>query len=165
MDGASDAKSGPPAPPVLQPTPKGTPSLSYGPPSPLKEVIAVDELSNYFDNTHLTSNTRSPPSLKSTPSTSCCDPSRLIEVVSQEDLPKLSSSSSDETMAIPTSRRVHRGSNPPPLIKVPMDYNEYGELVPVTSLSRHPTADELNVTQLLRVIKKRFHHEVSALSF
>lgn len=160
-DGASDPKPLQPTPPVLQPSSKSVPSLSCGPASPLKEVIAVDEFSTYFDNTHLSSVTKSPPSLKSS-STSCGDPSRLIEVVCQEELPKLSSKGSDETLAAPTGPRGHRRSNPPPLIKVPMDYNEYGELVPVSSLSRHPTADELNVTQLLRVIKKRFHHEVGA---
>lgn len=165
MDGTSDEKPHPLQPPVLQPLQRAATSSSYEPSSPLKEVVGVDELSNYFDNAPLTSTTKSPPSLKSTPSTSHCGPSRLIEVVSQEDLTKLSSSSSDEAMAISSNPRGHRDSDPAPLIKVPMDYNEYGELVPVTSLSRHPTTDELNVTHLLRVIKKRFHHEVSAFAF
>ena len=42
-----------------------------------------------------------------------------------------------------------------------MVYNEYGELVEEDSLRQNLKTENLNVTQLLRVIKKGYHHDVS----
>ncbi|PVH76804.1 hypothetical protein DL98DRAFT_639812 [Cadophora sp. DSE1049] len=41
-----------------------------------------------------------------------------------------------------------------------MVYNEYGELVEEKDLNVRPKSDELDVKQLLRVIKKAYHHEL-----
>jgi hypothetical protein len=44
-----------------------------------------------------------------------------------------------------------------------MVYNEYGELVDAQSVLNPPKSNDMTVTQTLRVIKKGFHHDVSAL--
>jgi hypothetical protein len=48
-------------------------------------------------------------------------------------------------------------------VKVPMRYNEYGELVPASTIDENPVSEDLTVTQLLRVIKKAYHHDVSPI--
>ncbi|CZT46469.1 uncharacterized protein RSE6_06897 [Rhynchosporium secalis] len=46
------------------------------------------------------------------------------------------------------------------LVTVKMVYNEYGELVEERDMLMRPKSDELSVKQLLRVIKKAYHHEL-----
>jgi hypothetical protein len=53
------------------------------------------------------------------------------------------------------------GSRTEGLIDPKMVYNEYGELVEESSLDHSPESTDLSVTQLLRVIKKGYHHDVS----
>jgi hypothetical protein len=45
-------------------------------------------------------------------------------------------------------------------MKIPLAYNQYGELVNVEQLMRPPASTELNVTQTLRLIYKAYHREV-----
>jgi hypothetical protein len=47
------------------------------------------------------------------------------------------------------------------LIDPQMVYNEYGELVEESRLEQSPESTDLSVTQLLRSIKKGYHHDVS----
>jgi hypothetical protein len=44
-----------------------------------------------------------------------------------------------------------------------MVYNEYGELVEESTLNQSPESTDMSVPQLLRVIKKGYHHDVSSL--
>ena len=94
-------------------------------------------------------------------SSSCGSSSPLIEVVTPDKLRKYTTNAlrPPPTMSKQLVRRD--GSKPRSLVKVAMAYDEYGELVEESKLRHHPTPDELSVTQLLRVIKKKFHHEVS----
>jgi hypothetical protein len=41
-----------------------------------------------------------------------------------------------------------------------MVYNEYGELVDERTLKHRPSPSELSVVQILRVIRKAYHHQV-----
>ena len=43
---------------------------------------------------------------------------------------------------------------------ISMVYNEYGELVDRESLNRAPIASELTTTEILRILKKAYHHHV-----
>jgi hypothetical protein len=97
-------------------------------------------------------------------SSSCGSSSPLIEVVTPDKLRKYTTNAlrPPPTMSKQLVRRD--GSKPRSLVKVAMAYDEYGELVEESKLRHHPTPDELSVTQLLRVIKKKFHHEVSTPS-
>ena len=97
---------------------------------------------------------------------SCGSSSTLIAVVNSEDLP-------DKTLAVealdpepprnrsPSPRRGGSTRSSSDIAKASMVYNEYGELVSAQSLLIPPTPSELSVTQILRVIKKAYHHDVS----
>jgi hypothetical protein len=57
--------------------------------------------------------------------------------------------------------RGRNSKSKPSLVTVTMVYNEYGELVDERTLRKSPKPEDLSVTQLLRVIKKAYHHDVS----
>jgi hypothetical protein len=96
---------------------------------------------------------------------SCGSSSPLIAVVNVEDLP--------DKIFVVEPLDLSPSRNPPPspgsvekvksgtyIAVASMVYNEYGELVDAQSLLNPPTPSELNVTQILRVIKKAYYHDV-----
>jgi hypothetical protein len=93
-------------------------------------------------------------------SSSCGSSSALIEIVTPNELRKYTKKTPQPSTISKQSGRCD-GSKSRSLVKVAMAYDEYGELVEESKLRHHPTPDELSITQLLRVIKKKFHHEVS----
>lgn len=108
--------------------------------------------------------------------TSCGSTNPLIEIVEPKDLPisdeshpeRTAPSCSDSKCLAPhpiskkPSRRRSLIKDVNSLVTVKMVYNEYGELVEEKDLTVRPKSDELSVKQLLRVIKKAYHHEVCA---
>ncbi|CZR59317.1 uncharacterized protein PAC_09209 [Phialocephala subalpina] len=86
--------------------------------------------------------------------------SPLIEFVTPDKLPLKSSPPRRSRYPGPYHRRTgslgHRSTG----VKAPMVYNEYGELVPEATVNQSPTPGQLSVTQLLRVIKKAYHHDL-----
>jgi hypothetical protein len=88
----------------------------------------------------------------------CGSSSPLIKIVTIDELHNKYTA---DTPPAPANGLRRHGSKCRSIVKAPMAYNEYGELVEESTLRRHPTTDELNVTQLLRVIKKGAHHAVS----
>jgi hypothetical protein len=90
---------------------------------------------------------------------SCGSSSPLIKIVNPDE-ELLSMYIADPPQAPEASPRRHE-SKSGSIAKVPMAYNETGELVEESSFRHYPTPDELNATQLLRVIKKAAHHTVS----
>lgn len=94
-------------------------------------------------------------------SQSCVSSSPLIEILSPEELLRKNTPDTPQSPTSPSRRGRRDGSRPRYSVKVTMEYNEYGELVEESTLRHHPTPGELSVTQLLRTIRKRFHHEVS----
>jgi len=103
-----------------------------------------------------TSTEQSPHSL------SCGSASPLIEILQPDELARINTTNPPRPPRSPVKPGRRDGSRPRSLVKVSMVYNEYGELVEENKLQHHPTPDELNTTQLLRVIRKKFHHTVSA---
>jgi hypothetical protein len=90
---------------------------------------------------------------------SCCP---LIRIVSKEE--RQVNPTANGTVSLVTSEQgtiKGDGSRTEGLIDSKMVYNEYGELVEESSLKQSPESTDLSVTQLLRVIKKGYHHEVS----
>ena len=102
------------------------------------------------------STTRSPHSL------SCPSSSSLIEILTPDELLRKNNPGPPQTPTSPSKSGRRDGIKPRSFVKVAMTYNKYGELVEESKLRHHPTPDELSVTQLLRVIRKKFHHDVSA---
>jgi hypothetical protein len=49
------------------------------------------------------------------------------------------------------------------IVVVTVVYNEYGELVDERSLQQHPSTSDLTEIEILRVIRKGFHHQVRKL--
>ncbi|KAL5319974.1 hypothetical protein ACEPPN_013033 [Leptodophora sp. 'Broadleaf-Isolate-01'] len=106
--------------------------------------------------------------------TSCGSTNPLIEIVEPKDLPisdeshpeRTAPSCSDSKCLAPhpiskkPSRRRSLIKDVNSLVTVKMVYNEYGELVEEKDLTVRPKSDELSVKQLLRVIKKAYHHEL-----
>ncbi|KAH7321941.1 hypothetical protein BKA65DRAFT_568848 [Rhexocercosporidium sp. MPI-PUGE-AT-0058] len=105
--------------------------------------------------------------------TSCGSTNPLIEIVDPDDLPKTHDISPEPT----PSNSATKSPAPQPwsktpgrrrssikdvasLVTVKMVYNEYGELVEEKDLTVKQKSDELSVKQLLRVIKKAYHHEL-----
>lgn len=110
---------------------------------------------------------------------SCGSTTPLIEIVSPEELPKRAPATPPKALQPPADhplsrkrsaerRSASRGSlgrkgsvkNVAHLTTVSMVYNQYGELVEEKALLVSPKSEDLNVTQLLRVIRKGYHHEV-----
>jgi hypothetical protein len=98
---------------------------------------------------------------------SCASSTPLIEIVSPEQLvfrqtvistPPRSRSpeQASRRLGAPSASRARADT-----LKVTTVYNEYGELVNVGVAHRQPAPSELNVTQLLRLIKKAYRHEAS----
>ena len=87
----------------------------------------------------------------------CTTSSPLANVVDSDDIPERKKES-------PTRRRrCANMSDRGPCENVHkswMDYNEYGELVDVETLLNPPTVKDLSTTQILRLIKKAYHHDV-----
>ncbi|OWP02652.1 hypothetical protein B2J93_6485 [Marssonina coronariae] len=97
--------------------------------------------------------------------TSCGSMHPLIEIVAPEDLQKRPVTPSRvlaPPASHPLSKKKRRSSakSLSELTTVSMVYNEYGELVEEMEVHTSPRSDELSVTQLLRVIKKAYHHEL-----
>ena|SRR6187402_473506 len=114
---------------------------------------------------HLDAPSASDPSISAPRHVSRCGSSNpLLEIVDPENLPKKPASPPrPPTQHLLTNKRGTRHNSN--TITVSMLYNEYGELVYEKDLQHHPTPDELTVTQLLRVIKKAYHHEACAPLF
>jgi hypothetical protein len=93
-------------------------------------------------------------------SSSCGSSSALIEIVTPGELRKYTKKT-PQPSTITKQLDTRKGSKSRSLVKVAMAYDEYGELVEERKLRHHPTPDELSITQLLRMIKKKVHHEVS----
>lgn len=97
----------------------------------------------------------------------CPTSSPLVTITNADDSTKDSSTASPAPSPPPASlspnrsRRINRfgGTNPQPW----MVYNEFGELVNAQTVLNPPKADELNNTQILRLIKKAYHHDVSTV--
>ncbi len=90
---------------------------------------------------------------------SCGDSVPLIEFISPDELLNMHCKASSSKATF-----LKHPRQDPTLAKVSMVYNEYGELVREEALYRHPSSSDLNKTQLLRVIKKAYHHAVSSQS-
>jgi hypothetical protein len=103
-----------------------------------------------------TSTAQSPHSL------SCASSSPLIEILTPDELLRKTSPDPSHTPTSPSRPGRRDGSKACSFVKVSMAYNEYGELMEECKLQHHPTPDKLSVTQLLRVIRKKFHHNVNA---
>jgi hypothetical protein len=94
-------------------------------------------------------------------STSCRSLSPLIKITTKDEMSSVKKSpmvtveeiafSTTMCESIPSKRS---------LIMVEMVYNEWGELVDERSLKTPPKSEDLSSTQLLRVIKKAYHHDV-----
>ncbi|KAL2068400.1 hypothetical protein VTL71DRAFT_16498 [Oculimacula yallundae] len=104
---------------------------------------------------------------------SCGSTNPLIEIVGPEDLAHINDLVPDPVPpypvvrsppAQPTSKKPARrrssSKDIASLVTVKMVYNEYGELVEEKEMLMRPKSDELSVKQLLRVIKKAYHHEL-----
>ena len=143
--------------------------------------LTIPDLDSTFD-VHDPSAPPTPNTNTSTPvskrRTSCGSTNPLIEIVGPDDLPKRHDAQDETTAANsdpmnPASqpfsnkhtRRRSSVKDVLSLVTVKMVYNEYGELVEEKDLNVRPQSDELSVKQLLRVIKKAYHHEVSTLLF
>ncbi|KAK0099613.1 hypothetical protein ONS96_008113 [Cadophora gregata f. sp. sojae] len=105
--------------------------------------------------------------------TSCGNTNPLIEIVDPDDLPKRYDAQGEKTAANPNlmdpaaqpiskkpTRRRSSVKDVMSFVTVKMVYNEYGELVEEKDMNVRPKSDELSVKQLLRVIKKAYHHEL-----
>lgn len=90
---------------------------------------------------------------------SCGSSPALIQIVTQEELEQ--STASNPTRSEPSS------STNPPIDQDTgaMVYNEYGELVDENTLHTPQIPQDMTVTQLIRVINKAYHHDVSASSY
>ena len=94
---------------------------------------------------------------------SCCP---LIRIVSKEERQVNPTTNGTVSPVISEQGTTKRdGSRDEGLIDPKMVYNEYGELVEESSLNQSPESTDLSVTQLLRVIKKGYHHDVSNFPF
>jgi hypothetical protein len=106
-----------------------------------------------------------PPAQTSTPRGPhrlCCrSASPLIEILTPDELLRKNSPDSPPTPTSPGKPGRCDGSKPRSFVKAAMAYDEYGELVEESKLRHHPTPNELSVTQLLRAIRKKFHHQVN----
>jgi hypothetical protein len=101
--------------------------------------------------------------------TSCASSSPLIAVVDVVDLPDKifvveALDSSPSRNRPPSPRSLGKVKSGTYIAVASMVYNEYGELVDAQSLLSPPTPSELNVTQILRVIKKAHYHDVRIFS-
>ncbi|KUJ19771.1 uncharacterized protein LY89DRAFT_731026 [Mollisia scopiformis] len=96
-----------------------------------------------------------------TPRSRCGTP--LIEVIAPDQLPVRPAQTSSRKEG-PHKHHTRSDSNTikhnSSGVKVPMQYNTYGELIPQSSVNEHPISDQLTVTQLLRVIRKAYHHDL-----
>ncbi len=96
---------------------------------------------------------------------SCRSASPLIEILNPDELAHKNAPNPRRATTTPVTSPIRPGrrdgTRPRSLVKVAMAYNEYGELVEEIKLQHHPTPNELSITQLLRVIRKKFHHTVS----
>jgi len=96
---------------------------------------------------------------------SCGSASPLIEILNPDELAHKNAPNPRRAATTPVTSPIRPGrrdgTRPRSLVKVAMAYNEYGELMEEIKLQHHPTPDELSITQLLRVIRKKFHHTVS----
>lgn len=52
-------------------------------------------------------------------------------------------------------------TSPPPTVPPSMVYNEYGELVSAHAVIHPPHSKDMTTLQILRIIKKGYHHNVS----
>ncbi len=101
--------------------------------------------------------------------TSCSTPSPLIKIVNEIEFQKATSTPTrlpNNPASHPLSKKGCRSGSIKSvanLVTVSMVYNEYGELVKEKDAQVSLKSDELSVTQLLRVIKKAYHHEVCIL--
>ncbi|PMD43585.1 hypothetical protein L207DRAFT_300657 [Hyaloscypha variabilis F] len=93
---------------------------------------------------------------------SCGSASPLIEILNPDELAHKNAPNPRRAATTPVTSPIRPGrrdgTRPRSLVKVAMAYNEYGELMEEIKLQHHPTPDELSITQLLRVIRKKFHH-------
>lgn len=93
-------------------------------------------------------------------SLSCRSCPPRIEILTPEEILRGNSSDPPQTPGSPSKPGGRDENKPRVFVKVAMAYDEYGQLVEESKLRHHPTTDELNLTHKLRVIKKKFHHEV-----
>ncbi|KAI9049289.1 hypothetical protein LZ554_007135 [Drepanopeziza brunnea f. sp. 'monogermtubi'] len=106
---------------------------------------------------------------------SCGSTNPLIEIVGPDELPKRAPATPPRLPPQPSveyllSRKKQTGKRSlgkkgniqsvANLTTVSMVYNQYGELVEERELHVSPKSEDLNVTQLLRVIRKAYHHEL-----
>jgi hypothetical protein len=89
----------------------------------------------------------------------CCP---LIRIVSREER-QINPNANGAVSPVPSEQGTTKRdrSRTEGLIDHKMVYNEYGELVEENSLKQSPESTDLSITQLLRVIKKGYHHNVS----
>lgn len=95
---------------------------------------------------------------------SCVSTSPPVEIVSRKDLPNhpVTPVYQHRSISLPaTPGPISKCKADSSLIRVNFVYNEYGELVDEALIRQHQTTDQLTVTQILRLIKKQYHHEVS----
>jgi hypothetical protein len=88
---------------------------------------------------------------------SCESSPALIKIIPSKELPYLANPI--EADVVPSlSTTVTTNTKP---YQVTMAYNEYGELANLEKLQTPLTPTEMTTTQILRVIRRAYHHEVS----
>lgn len=91
---------------------------------------------------------------------SCGSSLALIQIVTPEELEQ------STAMATPNQDRSEASSSATPPFNQdadPLVYNEYGELVNQSTLHIPTQPQDMTTTQLIRVINKAYHHDVSIL--
>lgn len=161
------------------------PSNIDGPSLPIHSFASQNLTIPDLDSTFDVHDPSAPPTLNTNTSTpvykrrtSCGSTNPLIEIVDSDDLSKRHDAQDETTAANsdpmnpasqPISNKYTRRRSSVEdvlsLVNVKMVYNEYGEVVEEKDLNVRPQSDVLSVKQLLRVIKKAYHHEVSTLLF
>lgn len=89
---------------------------------------------------------------------SCGSSPALIQIVTPEEL--------EQSTSLNQDRSESSSSTSPPIDQDTgvMVYNEYGELINESTLHIPTRPQDMTVTQLIRVINKAYHHDVSASS-
>lgn len=96
------------------------------------------------------------------PAPGCPSCRPLIKIVGREERPVNPAARGTVSPVISEQGITKRdGNKTEGLIDPKMVYNEYGELVEKSFLKQSPESTDLSVTQLLRAIKKAYHHDVS----
>lgn len=108
-----------------------------------------------------------PAQLANPRSSSCCGSSPLIKIVTVDELQQLTTKMFQPKIPevavaeIVTTVPSHQSSESiSKFVKVVMSYNEWGELVDERNLHQPAKSEDLTVTQIIRSIKKSYHHDV-----